>query len=839
MQNSFVGGEWTPSLYSRTDLAKYKNSLRLMENFFPTPQGGAYNRGGTDFISEIKVSSKKVRLIRFQFSVEQAYMLEFGDQYIRFYKDRGNIVETDVTITGASQTNPVDISATAHGYSTGDWVYINDVVGMTELNGRVYVVGATLTNFFQLKDSNGDNIDGTGYTAYISGGVSNKVYTIASPYLEADLPLLKFTQSADVLYLTHDLYEPRKLSRTGHTSWALTVTSFGSGIAAPTNFTLSVGTGTTNTYAVTAVSETGEESILSNTDVGDAGDTFTWDVVTGAEHYNIYQEKNGVFGYLGLAGTNTFLTEADVDPDLTDAPPKAKTPFTGAGNYPGVCALYQQRMLYGGSINFPQTVFGSRVGSFDNMNFSSPIKSDDSFEFAINSNQVNAIRWIAVMSNLLIGTVGSEWKMSGGGGAETITPTSVAVSRQSQWGVSNLLPLIVGNAALFVENAGSVVRELAFSFEANSYVGKDLSILASHLFQNLELVDWAYQRVPNSIIWAVRSDGKLLGFTYYKEHEVAGWHRHNTQGEFENVANIVDANGKDETYVVVKRTINGIVKRYIEILADRLPRNENYHLNDSRIDVEDSYFVDSGLSYNSPATITGVPVTNPLQITVPAHGWTVADEGNFFDISGVAGMTEINKRFKVEIVDVDTIKLLDAETDAPIDGSSYNVYESGGEIRKAVTTITGLHHLEGETLAILANGSVVVGKVVVDGAITFNVAVSRVHMGLGYTSNLETLDFDFTGQDGTVQDKLRDVESVVLELENTRALWIGPDKDHLLEVPFRTDEKYGTPIELFNGEKEILVEAGSGRESRSYIRNTLPLPTGVLSIIARLEAGEF
>jgi len=789
-----------------------------------------------EFISEVYDSDKKIRMLPFQFSIEQGYMLEFGDQYIRFYKDESNIVEANVVISGATQTNPVDIAATAHGYSTGDWVYITDVVGMTELNGRVFVVGTVLTNFFQLTDTNGNPIDGTGYSAYISGGVCNRVYTIASPYLEADLPLIKFDQSADVLFLTHPSYDPRKLTRTGHASWTLTTTVFGSSIAAPTGLT---GAGTTNTYAVTAIAENGEESLISNTATDDVGNTLTWNVVAAAEHYNVYQEKNGVFGYLGLAGTNSFTIETGVDPDMADAPPKAKTPFTGAGNHPAVCALYQQRMIYAGANNAPQTILASGIGTFDNFNFSSPIKDDDSFEFTINSNQVNAIRWIVALNNLLIGTIGSEWKMTGAGGGEAISPTSVAIARQSQWGVSQLKPLIVGNAALFVENNGEVVRELAFSFEANSYIGRDLSVLASHLFNKLDIVDWSYQRTPNSIVWAVRSDGELLGLTYYKEHEVAGWHRHNTNGSFENIANIVDRTGHDQTYVVVKRTINGITKRYIEVLRDRLPRNENYHVSDSRIDVEDSYFVDSGLSYNSPAVVTGVPVTNPLQITVPSHGWTIADEGNPFDISGVAGMTEINKRFKVEIVDADTIKLLDIDTDLPIDGSSYTAYESGGEIRKAVTTISGLEHLEGEAVAVLANGSVVENKVVTNGAITFTVAVSRVHIGLGYISNLETLDFNYIGQLGTVQDKTRDVDTVVLELDNTRALWIGPDKDNLEEVAFREDEDYGTPIELFNGEKEIHVKAGSGRESRSYIRNYLPLPTGILSIIARLEAGGF
>jgi len=209
-QNSFVGGEIAPSLYGRTDLAKYATSVRRMRNFITHPHGGASNRGGTEYIAEVKTSSKEVRLIPFTFSVVQAYILEFGDQYMRVYMSGGQVQ---------------------------------------------------------------------------SGG---SPYEIVTPYLEADLPLLKYTQSADVLYITHPSYAPRKLTRTGHTSWTLSTITFGPSIAAPTSLTRTSGTGTGINFVVTAVNEAGEESIASNVFTGGNGDALSWTGSTGALYYNIY-----------------------------------------------------------------------------------------------------------------------------------------------------------------------------------------------------------------------------------------------------------------------------------------------------------------------------------------------------------------------------------------------------------------------------------------------------------------------------------------------------------------------------------------------------------------------
>lgn len=220
-QTNFTAGELTPKLAGQTDFKKYNNGVETLENMTVFPQGGTTRRSGTRFVCEVKDSSKAVRLIPFEFNITQSYILEFGNLYIRFYKDNGQITESDKTITGITAANPAVVTSNSHGYSNGDHIWISSVVGMTELNGRRFTVANKTTNTFELS-----GVNSSGYTAYSSGGVANKVYEIATPYTDSQIFDLQFTQSADIMYLVHPSHEPEKLSRTGHTAWTLADVDF-------------------------------------------------------------------------------------------------------------------------------------------------------------------------------------------------------------------------------------------------------------------------------------------------------------------------------------------------------------------------------------------------------------------------------------------------------------------------------------------------------------------------------------------------------------------------------------------------------------------------------------
>jgi len=215
---NFTGGELSPRLDGRNDLAKYSSGCKTLQNMIVYPHGSASRRPGTNFVAEVENSAEKTRLIPFEFSTTQTYILEFGDQYIRFYKDGGAILESNKTITGITQANPGVVTSTAHGYSNGNTIVISGVVGMTQVNGKRFKVANVTANTFELQTIDGTNVNTTSYTAYTSGGVANRVYQISTTYLTADLFQIKYAQSADVMYLCHPDYSVKKLSRTGHTS---------------------------------------------------------------------------------------------------------------------------------------------------------------------------------------------------------------------------------------------------------------------------------------------------------------------------------------------------------------------------------------------------------------------------------------------------------------------------------------------------------------------------------------------------------------------------------------------------------------------------------------------
>ena len=222
IQTNFTAGQLSPRLFGRVDLSKYANGAAEITNLVVQPHGGVTRRPGTKFINEVKTSSAKTRLLPFEFSTVQAYCVEAGNQYFRFFKDQGVILEANKTISGITKANPGVVTATSHGFNNGELVFISSVVGMTEVNNKYFRVSNKATNTFELQDVDGSNVNTSGFTTYSSAGTAARVVEIATPYATADLFSIQYAQTADVMYLVHPSYAPRKLSRTSHTNWTLT-----------------------------------------------------------------------------------------------------------------------------------------------------------------------------------------------------------------------------------------------------------------------------------------------------------------------------------------------------------------------------------------------------------------------------------------------------------------------------------------------------------------------------------------------------------------------------------------------------------------------------------------
>jgi hypothetical protein len=564
IQPSFAAGEVSPLLYGRVDLAKYRVGLKTMLNFYVHPQGGASNRAGTQWVGEIIDSANIGRLIPFEFSTIQTYVLEFGDLKMRVIKDGGYVLEAAKNITAATQANPCVVTSAGHGYSNGDRVYVTGVLGMTQLNDRYFTVANVAANTFELS-----GVNSTGYTAYSSAGSVARVYTLVSPFGIADLPILKYEQSADTMTLTHPLYAPQKLTRTGHTSWTFTAITFAPTTSAPTAFASSAGPGP-YPYAITAINDTtGEESLPLIGPAATRTSTITWTDVAGCSLYYVYQSQNGTYGFIGRSGTGaTGFTDATITPDFSIAPPSARNPFPGASDYPSCTSYFDGRQWFANTTNNPQTIWGSASAAFTNMSVSQPTKDNDAITRTLASRQVNAIKHIVGLTNMIILTTGAEWKVSAGSG-DVVTPAQFVARPQSYNGSSDIRPQMVNATLLYIPPSKMKVRTLQYEWGADTWTGSDVSLLASHLFETSSIVNWAYAKDPDSIIWGIRSDRTLLGFTYLPDQDVYAWHRHTTSnGGFEDVCVVREGN-ESAVYFVVTRTISGVTRRYVERLHTR------------------------------------------------------------------------------------------------------------------------------------------------------------------------------------------------------------------------------------------------------------------------------
>ena len=510
----------------RTDFAKYFNGATNIENFVVLPHGPVTRRPGTYFVSEIKTSSAKTRLIPFTFSTEQTYVLELGNNYIRFFKDSGQIVESNKTISAITKANPAVVTSSSHGFSNGDFVNISGVVGMTEVNNTTFKVADKTTNTFELQNVDGTDINSSAFTTYSSGGVINRIYQITTEYTTAQLFDLKFAQSADVMYICHPDHEPTKLSRTGHTSWSLDEVDFG--VTGPY---FDANTTATTITPQQAAAATGKTLTLSaTTGVNNDQGWLTTDV-------GRIVKFNGGTAKI-TARTNSTVAVATIVDAFTNTDATVAFQlgsFSDTNGFPSSVSFFEQRLVFSATNDQPQTIFFSKSGDYENM--SAGTNDDDAMVYTIASNQVNAIKSMKATRTLIVMTTGGEYSVSAGN-ASAITPTNISIVKQSNYGSAGVDALSIGNATIFLQRAKRKIRELAYNFDTDGYVAPDLTILANHITET-GVVQMDYQQEPHSVVWAARTDGVLSGLTYNRLENVVAWHRHILGGKSDTTKNII------------------------------------------------------------------------------------------------------------------------------------------------------------------------------------------------------------------------------------------------------------------------------------------------------------
>ena len=431
--------------------------------------------------------------------------------------------------------------------------------------------------------------------AVVSGGAPVEFDT---PYGADDLPLLKWAQVGNLLYLTCQSHPPMTLRRVDHVTWELSPLVTAKTVQPPTGLTLSrEATATEDSshpnkewvWWATYTSPKGEQSLASAPvkpaqhdgkidRYADRPITLTILPPAGAEAggiVTVYCGRNDTPGYIGEVPVDDAHPTAAVSfhddgqvPDYGDAPPEGKNPFPGPGNYPACCCIHQQRFVAANTATEPQTIFASQTGTYSAFDYSSPAKSSDACTFTVAGKRREEIRDLVSLRTLLALTASGESSVAGADGGP-ITPTSIDVKQQSRYGCSWVSPVVIGNAVIFVQDRGSAVRDLTYEFSSDGYVGADLTILAQHLLAGRRVVSMAYAKSPDSIVWIVRDDGVLLGLTYVREQEVSGWHVHETDGWYESVC-VIPEGTEDALYAVVRRRVGGRDVRHVERFASRL-----------------------------------------------------------------------------------------------------------------------------------------------------------------------------------------------------------------------------------------------------------------------------
>jgi len=811
-QRSLSGGELAPSLWARADTTKYQTGLRTVRNFIIKKEGGADNRPGFKYIISTKDSTKRAVLIPFIFNSDQTYVLEFGDQYIRFIRNGAQINVSGVTAWS---------NVTAY------------VVG--DLASRLGV------NYYCILGHTNQQPPNATYWYPLTGSI----YEIPTPYLEADLEVLKYNQSLDIVTLTHKSYGVRELRRSGHTSWTLDLVVFAPSQAAPTSPTNNGAAGSTTEWVITAVnSETFEESLQSASTGSHATPssgspiTVSWTAAPGAGEYNVYKKINGVYGFIGVAIGTSFVDNG-ITADSEDTPPTARDPFSGSDNYPAISTYVQQRLTFGNTTNYPEKIWMGKSANFKNFTYSTPLQDDDAVTFSVPGRQYNEVRHIIDLERMIVFTSGSIWDAEGDS-AGIIRPGQINPKTRAYRGASIVTPVIIGTSIVYVQARGNVLRDL-IGDAIEGYKDTDLTIFSSHLFRGFTVIDMAYQENPNSVIWVVLQDNvtelrSLVAMTYVKEHEVWAWHRHDTDGEVERLC-VVPEGVEDALYAIIRRPINGTDLRYIE---RQYPREIT--------DIIDSVFLDSALTYDGRnATATTMTLSGgttwaydeTITLTASASQFVVGDVGNQIFLTGADGVV-----IRFTIGEYSSATVVTGTPHKTVPSSLRNT--ATAVWTDAVDTLSGLDHLEGKDVAVFADGFVVASPnnspyttvTVTAGAITLDKPYGVIHVGLPYISDLQTLDLE-TVNGETLIDKRKLIGKVVVMVEETRGLFIGqkpPEDDEtdpiqdLNEAKLRELEGYDSAVDLMTGPVEVKIDSSWNLGGRVFIRQVDPIPATILSI---------
>lgn len=689
IQTAFNSGEFSDLMDGSIDYPNWSRSCKTLENMIALKQGPATRRGPTIFVNEVKNSANRTRLEKFQFNSGANYQIEIGDQYFRFYRNRARIESAGV---------PVEIATP---------------------------------------------------------------YTIASLYDSNNLFQLQFAQSGDVLFIVGPGYAPRVLTRVSDTSWTLSTLTIDDGPYLDVNATsTTLGlSATSGSVTVTASSTTGinNNTGFQTTDVGrlirwkDPANNWTWLRITARS--STTQVTATISGANASAVTATVNWRLGVWSDTT--------------GYPVAVSFFQERLAMGGALSTPDRVDLTKTGGFSSTsctyqptNAAGTVADDNAITVVMPSGQINGLRWLSSdLRGLIAGTSKEEFLIRATSFGESITPSNKTVALFSSTGSAYIQPVRTMFGTTFIQSSRRRMFDIIYSIDQDSLRPLDITLASDHITRS-GIVAAAYQQEPTNVIWVLRNDGVLAAVTHYPSEKVWGWHRHiiggssNVAGDelavVESVSCIPEPNGTfDELWLIVRRTINGSTKRYVEYM-------QKYY--ESDMDIEDAGCCDSRLTYD------GAPVS----------------------------------------------------------------------------AVSGLSHLEGETVKVMVDGNSHPDLVVTGGVASLvnGISGSVIQIGLPYSWKIITNRLEVKLKDlDTAQGKMKRISDVTPRVLNSKGMYYGDPGSELSEYDFNQAISFDEAASLFTGDIPQLPWPGSSnRECQMEFGHDGVFPFTMVAIVSDVLA---
>jgi hypothetical protein len=705
VQTSFNGGEWSPLAQGRVDLAKYKNGLALCKNYVPLVQGPLTRRPGTRYVAEVKDSTKPVRLVKFEFSVLQAYVLEFGQGYIRFYTNDGQLLDTGV---------PYEVSTS---YAVSDAAELWEL-SFTQSADVLYIAhpkhppaklqrfGATNWVLADIDFQDGPYLPfNTTSTTLTPDGTSGTVNVIASATTGIN---------GGTGFQASDIGRKLRIKAGGIWLWGTI-----SHIWSSTNINVDIAppNGTLVPTVAEGIANVSAGSVFGVTVTNGGGGygatppsvTFSGGGGSGAIAYAVL--TNGVVTQIVMSVTGTGYTSAPtVNIDAPTPIVASSTSFwrlglwTSDDNYPACVVFNQDRLIWAGPSSNPSRIDGSNVSDYENMaptQIDGTVIDSNAIGFSLNASTMNKIQWMVSDEwGLLCGTAGGEWVVSPSNLQQAITPTNINAKQSTSYGVAPVAAIRVGKSTLFVQRTGRKLREMTYQYVINTFQAPDISLVSEHLTAT-GIKQICAAMAPHQQLWMVRNDGVLIGVAYDKDQECVGWHQHQIGGSndfqgtqpilVESIATMPSPDTtRDELWMVVQRMVNFETKRYVEVMSKYWEDGD---------DIRNGVFLDCSAEYNGAptTTITGLGHLANTVVGVLADGAThpdchVTTLGGSITLSRPASVVQVGFKYASK---AKTLRIEAGGADGP----------AQGKLKRIHRVIFRFFQSVGHTLTAMVNGT--------------------------------------------------------------------------------------------------------------------------------------